>query len=82
MTQVIRCEYVHAVLEEYLAGELTADTHAAVETHIAACQACQNELNLALEIGETLKEMSKPEPPAEIFDRIAAYVCLRLKSTT
>ena len=24
-TQTIRCEYVHSVLEEYLAGELNAD---------------------------------------------------------
>jgi hypothetical protein len=31
-TQAIHCEYVHSVLEEYLAGELNADAQGAIET--------------------------------------------------
>ena len=73
-TQTIRCEYVHSVLEEYLAGELNTDAQAAIETHLATCQSCQNELDFALEVGETLQELPKPEPPAEVFDQVAAYI--------
>ena len=73
-TQAIHCEYVHSVLEEYLAGELNADAQAAIETHLAACQGCQNELNYALEVGEALQELPKPHPPPEVFDQVAAYV--------
>jgi len=81
-TQTIRCEYVHSVLEEYLAGELNADVQAATETHLATCQSCQNELDFALEVGEALQELPKPEPPAEVFDQVAAYVQSHPKPTT
>ena len=80
-TQAIRCEYVHSVLEEYLAGELNAGTQAAIETHIAACQDCQNELGYALEVGEMLQELPKPQPPPDIFDQVAAYVQSHPKPT-
>lgn len=73
-TQTIRCEDVHSVLEEYLAGELNTDAQTAIEAHIAACQDCQNELNFALEVGEMLQELPRPQPPAEVFDQVAAYV--------
>lgn len=73
-TQTIGCEYVHSVLEEYLAGELNADTQAAIKGHLATCQDCQNELDFALEIGEAVQELPKPQPPAEVFDQVAAYV--------
>lgn len=81
MIQVIRCEYVHSVLEEYLAGELNADAQVAIETHIAACQDCQNELDFALEIDGILREMPKLEPPPEVFNHVAAYVQSQPKST-
>ena len=73
-TQTIRCEYVHSVLEEYLASELNTDAQTAIEAHIAACQDCQNELNFALEVGEMLQELPRPQPPAEVFNEVAAYV--------
>ena len=81
MTQTIHCEYVHSVLEEHLAGELNADVQAAIDTHLAACQDCQNELDLALKIGAILKKMPKPELPAEIFDQVAVYVQSQPKFT-
>ena len=80
--QAIRCEYVHSVLEEYLAGELNADAQAAIETHIAACQGCQNELDFAIEVGEAVQGLPKPQPPAEVFDQVAAYVQSHPKPTT
>jgi anti-sigma factor RsiW len=80
-TQTIRCEYVHSVLEEYLAGELNADTQAAIETHLATCQDCQNELDFALEVGNALQELPKPQPPAEVFDQVASYVQSHPKPT-
>ena len=58
-TQTIRCEYVHSVLEEYLAGELNADAQTAIETHVAACQDCQNELDFALEVDEMLARIAE-----------------------
>ena len=73
-TQAIHCEYVHSVLEEYIAGELNADAQAAIETHLATCQSCQNELDFALEVGEALQELPRPQPPVEVFDQVAAYV--------
>ena len=81
MIQAIRCEYGHSVLEEYLASELNAHTQMAIETHIAACQDCQNELDFAREIGNILKEIPKLEPPPEVFNQVAAYVQSHPKST-
>lgn len=80
-TQAIRCEHVHSVLEEYLAGELNVDTQMAIETHLAACQDCQNELDFALEVSDALQELPKPQPPPEIFDQVAAYVQSHPKPT-
>ena len=73
-TQTIRCEYMHSVLEEYLASELNANVQAAIETHLATCQDCQNELDFALEAGEALQELPKPQAPSDVFDHVAAYV--------
>ena len=81
-TQAMRCEYVHSVLEEYLAGELNTDAQTAIEVHIAACQDCQNELNFALEVGEMLQELPRTQPPAEVFDQVAAYVQSQPEPTT
>lgn len=81
-TQTIRCEYVHSVLEEYLAGELNADAQAVIETHLATCQGCQNELDFALKVGEMLRELPKPQPPAEVFNQVAAYVQSQPNSNT
>ena len=72
---------MHSVLEEYLVGELNANAQVAIETHIASCQDCQNELDFALEIDDILKEIPKLEPPPEIFNQIAAYVQSHPKST-
>ena len=82
MIQAIRCEYVHSVVEEYLTGELNADVQVAIETHITSCQDCQNELDLAREIDDILKEIPKLEPPPEIFYQVAAYVQSYPKCTT
>ena len=73
-TQTIRCEQVHSILEEYLAGELNANAQAAIEVHIAACQNCQNELDFALEVSEALQELPNPQAPSDVFDHVAAYV--------
>ncbi len=81
-TQTIRCEQVHSVLEEYLAGELNADTQAAIETHLATCQDCQNELDFTLEVGKMLQELPKSEPPSDVFDHVAAYVQSHPQPTT
>ena len=81
-TQTVRCEYVHSVLEEYLAGELNADAQAAIETHLAACQDCQNDLDIALEISEAVQELPKPQPPPEVFDQVTAYVQSHPNPTT
>ena len=81
-TQTTRCEQVHSILEEYLAGELNADTQAAIETHLATCQDCQNELDFALEVGEALQELPRPQPPAEVFDQVAVYVQSHPNPTT
>ena len=81
-TQAIHCEYVHSVLEEYIAGELNPDAQAAIETHVATCQGCQNELDFALEVSDALQELPKPQPPPEIFDQVAAYVQSHPQPTT
>ena len=78
---MIHCEYVHSVLEEYLAGELSTDAQAAIETHIIACQGCQNELDFVLEVGEAVRKLPKPEPPTEAFNQVAAYVQSQPKFT-
>ncbi|MCZ6675658.1 MAG: zf-HC2 domain-containing protein [Candidatus Poribacteria bacterium] len=72
--QAIRCEEVHSILEEYLAGELDTGIQGAVETHLTACHHCQNEMDFARGIGDMLRELPKPQPPPEVFDRVATYV--------
>lgn len=72
--QVIRCENVHSILDEYLAGELDIETQEGIETHLIRCQHCQNEMDFALEIGEGLRELPKPQPPPEILNHVAAHV--------
>ena len=81
MIQAIRCEHVYSVVEECLAGELNAGAQVAIETHIASCQGCQNELDFALEIDDILEEISKPEPPPEVFNQVAAYAQSHPKPT-
>ncbi len=81
MIQAIRCEYVHSVLEVYLVDELNPDAQVAIETHLAGCQGCQNELDFALEIDDILKEIPKLEPPPEVFNQVAAYVQSHPKPT-
>ena len=68
------CMEVQDTLEAYLADELDAKTHATIAAHIASCQRCQDEVDLAQTIDEALHELPRPEPPPEIFDAVAAYV--------
>ena len=68
------CMEVQDTLEAYLADELDADTHAIVETHIASCPRCQDEIRFVEAIDEALHELPKPEPPPEIFNAVTAYV--------
>ena len=39
-------------------------------------------MDFALEIGEALQELPRPQPPAEVFDQVAAYVQSHPNPTT
>ena len=68
------CREVQDILEIYLANELDAKQHAAIEAHIAVCPKCQNEVSFAAAISEALQALPRPDPPPKIFDEVSAYV--------
>ena len=65
---------VQDTLEAYLDNELDADTHAAVEAHVASCPMCQDEIRFAQAISGALHELPKPEPSPKIFNTVEDYV--------
>lgn len=72
--QAISCEACEASMEEYLAGELDTATDSFMAIHLATCEKCQREFQLAQAINEALTELPKPIAPPDIFSEVAAYV--------
>jgi hypothetical protein len=69
----MECREARDLLEEYLDGDLGAETIAAVEAHTASCADCRAELERAQAEQAFLEQHLHPEPPpAEVRQRLDA----------
>ena len=82
MESTIGCKDMCRIVEEYLAGRLDANTQKAIDDHLVTCQACQDEVDIALEIFSVLQELPKQQPPPEVFANVLSYVQSHPKRTS
>ncbi len=74
LSQEMACKDCQAQIEEYIAGELDTATETAIVSHLATCDKCQHEFNLAQTIGTVLDDLPKPTSPPDILSEVTAYV--------
>ena len=70
-------EHVNNWLESYLDGELSAQRLCLVETHLAECSACREELQTLRTLSGLLQE-AKPETETISAERFSSQVILQL----
>lgn len=68
------CTNCQAQIEEYIAGELDTTIETAIISHLATCNTCQHEFNLAQTINTVLGDLPKPTSPPDILTEVTAYV--------
>ncbi len=68
------CAYLQTLLEEYIVGELDAQTESAITSHLTTCDKCQHELHLAQTIHTVLDDLPKHTSPPEILREVTTYV--------
>jgi Putative zinc-finger len=57
-------DHLHELLSAYLDGEVTADEHAIIDSHLASCEACARELAAADGSRSLLRSLPAVEPAA------------------
>ena len=70
----ITCIDCQTQIEEYIAGELDTVIETAITSHLATCDTCQREFNLAQTIDTVLDDLPKPMSPPDILKEVTAYV--------
>ncbi len=65
----VDCSAIDSMIEPYLDGELNANDTRAIESHIAECRACGEELRLARDVSEGLAELSPLDCPDVVTAR-------------
>lgn len=65
------CERVRNLLGWFRDGELSRADRSAVAAHLGACPGCAAELAAVTELGEMVRRWGEPEPPADLWDRVA-----------
>lgn len=68
------CELVRERLREHLDGRLPPVEARAVETHLSACAACQEEWVLLRQVNDALATLPVLEEPADLAARVMARV--------
>ena len=68
------CADCQAQIEEYIARELDTAIETAITSHLATCNTCQHEFNLAQTIGAVLDDLPKPTSRPDILSEVTAYV--------
>ncbi len=66
----MNCSAFEQKIEAYLDGALSADDARAIESHIAACQVCAEELSLARQVSEGLAELTPLNCPDVVTARV------------
>jgi hypothetical protein len=67
----MNCEQVLPLLDPLCDGELDSAGRAGVIEHLGKCPACAAELAAIRELGETARNYAIPQPPADLWNRIA-----------
>lgn len=66
------CEDVRELLSAALDGELPAETHAAVEAHVAACPRCADERQHLAEVRSLLRALPARQAPEPVRAELIA----------
>lgn len=66
------CSWIQARIEAYVDGELHGDELSAVEGHLAACDSCSRELDLARSLVNELRALPALECPETVAEEAAA----------
>jgi anti-sigma factor RsiW len=72
------CAVVAAGLDAYVDGELEPAERAAVERHLATCEACRAEVALLSMVEQSLQSLARPEPSEAMRERLLARVAADL----
>ena len=64
----ILCGKIREQVDAFVDGELGASERAAVEAHCTRCDACANELRLAVRLRDELRRLPGLAPPAHVID--------------
>jgi anti-sigma factor RsiW len=72
------CAAVAAGLEAYVDGELGPAEHAAVETHLSACDSCRAEVALLRLVAQSLQHLPRPGPSEAMRESLLARVAADL----
>jgi len=73
----MKCEQVQRLLEAYIDGDLSADQHEALQSHLEACATCRREAVLASKVVDTLRAL--PEVPCPDYVVFAALQRMRAR---
>lgn len=74
LSHEMTCTDCQVQIEEYIAGELDTAIETAIKSHLATCNTCQHEFNLAQTIDVVLDDLPKPTSPPDILSEVTAYV--------
>src|SRR5581483_2725166 len=64
------CAACEPLLGPWVDGELEPTRKEAVSAHLKVCPACAARLAALRELGETVRKIIVPSPPADLWDRI------------
>jgi len=67
----MNCEQVQNLLGHFHDGELSRAEQAVIGEHLQGCPSCAMDLAAITELGECLQTLSEPEPPGDLWNRIA-----------
>ena len=67
-------EHVSKQLSAYLDGELSADLHVQVETHLSQCSHCAKELDELRQTSAAIQQLSFSEPSTILLNRLHASI--------
>jgi hypothetical protein len=76
------CETAKGLLGSYFDGELDPADRALVARHVENCPVCSRELEWLAKLDRDGRLLSSPEPPPEIWDRIAKGMAVRVTART
>src|SRR5262245_23491823 len=66
----MNCEQIQSLLGAFHDRELKSADRAAVEEHLATCTVCAAELAAIAELGEMVRTLCEPEPPAGLWQQL------------